>query len=70
LGSLREHRKRIRKLLKESPSLQLYLTEIIDECYQEAREDAVYETGLSTDTFPTESPFTLEETLSLDYLPD
>jgi len=31
---------------------------------------AAKETGLSISTFPEECPFTLEETLDIDFLPD
>jgi hypothetical protein len=56
--------------IKESPSLQAYFTEIFNECYQDARELAAAETGLEIDAFPVEPPFTPEETLNSDYLPD
>jgi hypothetical protein len=68
--SIREHRKRIIIILKDSPSLKRYLSEIITECYRDARKEAAYETGLSIDTFPVDCIFTQEEILNLDYLPD
>jgi hypothetical protein len=70
LASIVEHRQRLRKAFKESPSLQAYFTEIFNECYQDARELAAAETGLEIDAFPVEPPFTPEETLNSDYLPD
>ncbi|MGB3534803.1 MAG: DUF29 domain-containing protein [Microcoleaceae cyanobacterium] len=69
-ASIREHRRRLRKLLKDSPSLKPYFEAVFQECYQDAREQASDETGLSLETFPTESPFTPEETINRDYLPD
>jgi Domain of unknown function DUF29 len=53
-----EHRQRLKKALKESPSLNPYLNEILQECYQDARELAAAETGLDINRFPSESPFT------------
>jgi hypothetical protein len=70
LASIVEHRQRLKKEFKESPSLQPYFTEIFNECYQDARELAAAETGLEIDAFPVEPPFTPEETLNSDYLPD
>lgn len=69
-ASIREHRRRLRKLLKDSPSLMPYLQEVFHECYQDAREQASDETGLSLEIFPIESPFTPEETMNRDYLPN
>ena len=68
-STIREHRKRINKAFKDSPSLKRYMTEVFDECYQDGRELAADETGLPLDTFPIESPFTPEQALNPDYLP-
>lgn len=67
---LREHRKRLLKAFQKSPSLKPYYETVFAECYQDGRELASDETGLSLAAFPTESPFTPEETLNPDYLPD
>lgn len=69
-ASIVEHRQRIKKAFKESPTLQPYLTEIFNECYQDARELAVAEMGLVIDAFPVEPSFTAEESLNADYLPE
>ncbi len=69
-GSIREHRRRILKTFKNSPSLQRYFIEIFDECYQEARQQAADETELSLMTFPVECPFLSENILNSDYLPN
>ncbi|MDL5057207.1 DUF29 domain-containing protein [Geitlerinema calcuttense] len=68
--TIREHRKRIIDLLKDSPSLKPYYLDIFAESYQDARELAADETDLSLDTFSVNSPFTPEEALSEDYLPN
>lgn len=67
--TIREHRKRIKNLLEDSPSLKPYYLDIFVESYQDARELAADETGLSLDTFSVDSPFTPEEVLNEDYLP-
>lgn len=69
-SSIREHRRRILKTFRNSPSLKRYFEETFDEAYQEARLQASDETELPLDTFPSECPFTQEEILNPDYLPD
>jgi predicted DNA-binding ribbon-helix-helix protein len=69
LYTIFEHRERIRESLEDSPSLNSYITEIFDKCYQKARKEAALETGLNLNIFPVESPFTLTEILDEDFLP-
>ena len=69
-SSIREHRKRILRGFQNSPSLKPYFTEILAECYQDAREQAADETGLPLVKFPEQCPFSQEEILNTDYLPD
>ncbi len=70
LFTIREHRKRLLRAFKKSPSLKRYYEEVFVECYQDGKELASDETGLSLQAFPSESPFTPEDTLNPDYLPD
>lgn len=65
-----EHRKRLRKAFKESPSLENYSLAVFEECYQDARQMAVIETELPINTFPDHSLFTVEEALNSDFLPN
>ncbi|MFW6357653.1 MAG: DUF29 domain-containing protein [Chroococcales cyanobacterium] len=65
-----EHRKRLKKAFNESPSLKKYFQQIFDESYQEARKMASIETGLAIKIFPEVSPFSEEDTLNDDYLPE
>ena len=69
-GSIVEHRRRLRKLLRESPSLVPYAREIFTECYADSCEQAVAESGLSLEAFPGEPPFTLDQVLDPRFLPD
>lgn len=69
-GSITEHRIRINKAFRNSPSLKRYFQEVFDECYQDARKIAADETGLPLDTFPVQSSFTPEEVLNPEYLPE
>lgn len=68
--TIREHRLRLEKLLEDSPSLKNYFVEQFDRSYQNARKLAADETGLSIENFPTESPFSQEQTLNSKYLPE
>ncbi len=69
LSSIFEHRRRLMKAFKTSPSLKRYYQEVFDECYQYAVKQASIETGLPLKIFPNMSPFTTEETLDFDFLP-
>ncbi len=70
LSSIFEHRGRLEFSLEDSPSLRRYLSESLDKCYQNARKQASLETGLNLNIFPIDCPFTLEQTLDSDYLPE
>ena len=67
-SSIREHRRRIHRLLTDSPSLKQYLPEILADCYLAAKKQASDETGLSLVAFPEESPFSLTECLDEDFM--
>jgi hypothetical protein len=69
-GTIREQRRRIEKLLRESPSLRPFIGEVLSEAYSDAREDAPEQTGLPETAFPAECPFTPDEVLSRDFLPE
>jgi hypothetical protein len=69
-SSIFEHRRRLKEDLTQSPSLKPFLKDIFDECYQNSRKEASYETGLSLKVFPLESPFTVEEILNEYFLPE
>lgn len=70
LFTIREHRKRLLKTFQKSHSLKRYYETVFAECYQDGKELAADEAGLSLVVFPNESPFTLEETLNADFLPE
>jgi Domain of unknown function DUF29 len=65
-----EHRIRLKKAFKKSPSLKRYFNEVFNECYQDGRKYANAETGLSLNTFPLECPFTQIQVLDEDFLPE
>ena len=67
---IRNFRIQIKKILKESPSLKLYLREILQECYLDARNLLIDETELDARIFPLEVLANLEEILDQNWLPD
>jgi hypothetical protein len=69
-ATIREHRKRLREALEESPSLKPYFGEVFGLCYDDARLLAADETELHPATFPEQSPFTPEQALNPDFLPE
>jgi len=69
-STINEQRRAIRLILKDSPSLKPYLRDNLEECYQEARNDASRETSLPKNTFPLDCPFSPEQVLDADYFPE
>jgi hypothetical protein len=69
-SSIREHRRRLLDDLDDSPSLNAYLREVVDSCYDNARLQAADETGLALVLFPEHCPYSIEEILSADFLPE
>ncbi|MFM7881409.1 MAG: DUF29 domain-containing protein [Microcystis panniformis] len=67
---IRNFRIQIKKILKDSPSLKLYLREILQECYLDARNLLIDETELDASIFPVEVLANLEEILDQNWLPD
>lgn len=70
LASIEERRRRLRKDFQHSPSLRGYARDEFIECYRDARRQAAIETGLPDESFPDDPPWTLEQTLDPDFLPD
>lgn len=67
--SIIEHRRRIKKALKESPSLKPYLINILDESYTESVKQAKAETKLPSERFPPKCPYSLTSILDDEFLP-
>ncbi len=63
-------RDEITELLEDSPSLAPKVSEIASRRYSAARSRAILETGLELKTFPVECPFTRDQLVNQDFLPD
>jgi hypothetical protein len=66
----REQRREIRGLLTDSPSLEAVVPLELAQLYKSARDKAAAETGISDTAFPAECPFSPEQILAEDFLPE
>lgn len=70
IGTIVEQRRQILRLLKNNPSLKLYLSECFNSCYDDARAIAIAKTGLNADVFPNVFNISLTQILDNNWLPD
>ena len=63
-------RAEIDHLISENPSLKPHLGVVLIRSYTDARRFASYETGLWIDDFPNACPWTIDELLDENFLPD
>lgn len=68
-AEIRSFRKQINREIKASPSLKLYLREIFEECYQDAREIFSDLSKLSLEILPIQPIATVEEVLDENWFP-
>jgi PAS domain-containing protein len=68
-GEIRNFRKQIKRLLRDSPSLKPYLQSVFEECYQDSREIVSDKSQLPLHTFPENEIASLEQILDEDWLP-
>lgn len=55
--SIAEHRRRITRVLRKNPSLKPHTGEATREAFEDARGDAIDQTGLPAKTFPKQCPY-------------
>jgi hypothetical protein len=70
LASIRNSRDEIKDDLAESPSLTAYLPGIFAKAYKTAINGAVEDTGLPDSAFPPQCPWSLDDVLREDFLPN
>jgi hypothetical protein len=68
-STIHEQRRRIARVVRDSPSLKHYPSEILSDEYSSAREKAAMETTVFLDLIPTACPYTIEQVLDPDFLP-
>jgi hypothetical protein len=69
MRTINEQRRQLKYHLEDSPSLRPFIANIFFDCYSQACRETNKETNLPLSTFPSDSPFTLEQVLDFDYLP-
>ncbi len=67
--SIMEQRRRISRVIADSPSLASHPAAALVEEYPLARIGAADETGLAEEVFPAACPFTIEQILDPEWLP-
>lgn len=70
LRMIREQRRKIPKLIRDNPSLKPFLDECLKDAYEDARYAASDETSLIVSLFPELCPYTLEQILDSEFLPN
>ena len=68
-GTVSEQRRRIKRLLKEMPSLANLIGDYLLDLYPDAVAGAAAETGLPKATLPITNPFARQQIFDPDYLP-
>ncbi|MCX7997804.1 MAG: DUF29 domain-containing protein [Leptospiraceae bacterium] len=68
--TIAEQRNQLNDEFRYSKNLYKFAKENFHESYEKARKNASKETGLPLSTFPEEPPFTFEQVLDENYLPE
>ena len=70
LGTIREQRVQIKLLLQDSLSLNPYFDEVFLTAYELGLALAIRETQLGEQVFPEECPYTPEQAMNPEFLPE
>jgi hypothetical protein len=68
-ATIREHRRRIHRLLEQNPSLKPYLLQALTEAYPDGIDLVVRETPLRYRDLPAVCPYNLEQVLEGGFFP-
>lgn len=69
-STIRQHRRQLSRLLRDSPSLRPRIPAVLQESYTNARRNASDETGVQFSTFPATCPRTVDQILDEAFWPD
>jgi hypothetical protein len=69
-ATISEQRAELQRLFRDSPSLRPAVSKSIREVYPEAVERAGHETGLPRRAYPERCPFTADQILDRNFLPE
>ena len=67
--SIRNGRRAVAKLIRDNPSFLPKIQAVLNDEYAAASDDAVFETGLPTNSFPDACPYSVDQVLAEDWLP-
>jgi hypothetical protein len=67
--TIKEQRRKITRHIEKNPSLKSKLPEMVKEAYGDAMLSAARETGFDESLFPEEMPWSLQQALQMDFLP-
>nr|WP_275974126.1 DUF29 domain-containing protein [Argonema galeatum] len=70
LGTIREQRIQIKLLLQDSPSLKPYLDDVFIAAYELGLSLAIRETQLGEQVFPEVCPYTPDQSMNPEFLPE
>jgi len=68
-ATIREQRRKLKRLIEQNPSLSSYLEEALQEGFEDGLDLAVQETNLPYETFPEACPYSLEQALNDEFVP-
>ncbi|MBV8452845.1 MAG: DUF29 domain-containing protein [Deltaproteobacteria bacterium] len=68
-NSVREHRFRIQRVLRDNPSLTAALPQVFTDAYEAARFSAENETGMDLSAIPESCPWNLDDAMRNDFWP-
>ena len=69
-ATMREQRRQVADLLDESPSLRGLPVQQLERIYRSAINQALQDTGLPETSFPVDCPFTADQIMAEDFLPE
>ncbi|PSO91197.1 MAG: DUF29 domain-containing protein [Cyanobacteria bacterium QS_3_48_167] len=70
VGTIREQRRHIKRLLQQNPSLKPFIPEAVQQGYEDGVDLAVQETNLPDSTFPKNCPYTSEQIGDTEFYPE
>lgn len=70
LTSIGQSRVDLGGIFEQSPSLQAFASKTLPAAYRLAARQAIQETGLPATRFSQDCPFTYEQAIDLDFLPE
>ncbi len=68
--TIKEQRRKIERLIRKNPSLQNTLDQTLADAYGDAILAAAKETGMAENIFPEQCPYSIQQIIYSDYLPE